>query len=308
MPVTLQQQNLKVSSQYLSFIKSHNRAIVCNLYKFTSFNGAVDYFTDMDCDINFFSVIWKSGSLRISGIQRKTAIGLSVDEQTMKIAASPTDTLFGSNFLTGAEQGLLDGCLVQRYRAIWPVASGNAFQDVQQLPIAVYCLFTGYTAEISNGGVASVEVKVRSALAKLEVNMPQNYYQPGCNWTLFDNGCTLIKQNFVILGNVDNGPSANVLPIVNGLNPVNGLDGLPQYAQGRLQFLSGVNSGLEVLIDTNDANNLYLAYALDQLPSPGDQVIFTPGCSKMFNTCDKKYSNKANFRGFDKVPPVSISL
>lgn len=308
MPHVIRQQNLKVSSQYLDFISKNARAIVANLYKFTSALGAVDTFTDLDMDVNYGGFLWKSGSLRISGLLRKTAIGLQVDEQTMKIAASPDDTLFGSLFLIGAEQGLLDGALIQRYRAVWPVKTGNAVRDVtDNTPLAVYCLFTGYTADMTDGGVTSVAIKVRSALSKLEVSMPQNYYQPGCGWTLYSANCTLIKQAFAVSGVVGSGATPVTIPVIGGLAGL-GLDNLPQYAQGRLEFFSGANTGLEVLIDTNDTANLYLAYALDQVPAPNDAIVFYPGCSKIETTCKLKWANEANFRGFDKVPPVSMSI
>ena len=297
----------KVSPRYIQWILDCDRAIMGHLYKFTSVTGIPDYFTDMDIDINFNHVTWKSQSLRFEGLQRKLSVGLSVDEQTMKIWASPTDTLFGSNFLTGAEQGLLDGATIVRYRIIWAFFTGNAEDDVKRPPVAFWPLQTGYTSSIQKGGVSHIELKVRSALSKLNVNMPRNYYQPGCLWTLFDQGCTLNKDAFGQTAAVDNGATPIVIPISGGIPTPTGADTYPNYSQGRLLFTSGVNAGLQVLIDSNSATQLYLAYALDAVPSFADAVIFYPGCSKSFNTCDKKFNNKANFRGFDKVPPIMIS-
>ena len=307
MAIVTKQQNLKVSYQFIEFIQNTDRAIIGHLYKFTSAAGATDYFTDLDTDINYDQVTWKSGSLRIDGLRRKLGIGLQVDEQEIKIWASPTDTLFGSNFLVGAEQGLLDGCLISRQRAVWPMVTGNAAQDVQNQPFAVYTLYTGYFAEITKGGLTHIEAKLKSPLVKLETNMPRNYYQPGCLWTLYDTGCTLAKTAFAVTGTVGLGPTNTVIPITGGITGI-GADGNPQYAQGRLLFTSGVNTNLQVLIDTNDTANLYLAYPLNAVPSPGDTVTFYPGCSKTFKTCGAKFNNTGNFRGYDKVPPIMMSL
>ena len=314
------QQNLKVSYQYIAWILETNRAIMGHLYKFTSATGVNDFFTDLDVDINYDLATWKSTSLRFEGLQRKVGIGLNVDEQTLKIWAAPEDTLFGANFLSGAEEGLLDGAVIARYRAIWNFITGNASIDVQKQPLVVFPLFTGYTSQITKGGASHVEMKVKSALVKLNVNMPQNYFQPGCGWTLYDSGvfnpdgtafvkgCTLLKAHFAVTGTIGAAPTLNTIPIVGGISSIIGADGIAQYAQGRLLFTSGVNNGLQVLISTNNAVNLYLAYPLNALPSTGDTVTYYPGCSKSYNTCQTKFANQANFRGFDKVPPIVLSV
>jgi len=302
------QENLKVSFQYIAWLLATDRAIMGHLYQFTSQAGANDYFTDLDVDINYDNAVWKSSALRFEGLQRKLSVGVNVDEQNVKIWAAPTDTLFGSAFLAGAEQGLMDGAVLVRYRIIWRFVSGNAAADVQQQPIAVWPLFTGYVATVEKGGTSHVEVKIQSALNRLNVNMPRNYYQPGCLWSLFDAGCTLNRALYAVGGTLSGTPTGKVLPISGGIATPVGTDGIAQYAQGRLLFTSGVNNGLLTLIDTNDAVNIYLAYRLDNAPAPGDTITYYPGCSKSFNTCNVKFGNKANFRGYDKVPPIMVSV
>jgi uncharacterized phage protein (TIGR02218 family) len=300
--------NLQVGPSYIAWLLQTNRAIMGHLYQFTSSSGTNDYFTDLDTTIVYNTFTWKSNSLRIEGLQRKLSVGLAVDEQTIKIWAAPTDTLYGANFLSNAEQGLMDGSVIVRYRIIWPFVTGNAGSDVQQPPIAVWPLFTGYTSQITKGGTSHIEMKVKSALMKLNVNMPRNYYQPGCGWTLFDAGCTLSKASFAVPGTVGASPSAVAITVSGGIATPTGADGIQEYQQGRLLFTSGVNSGLQVLIDTNTTTTLYLAYPLNNLPSPGDTMIYYPGCSKAYGTCNGKFNNKANFRGFDKVPPIMVSV
>jgi uncharacterized phage protein (TIGR02218 family) len=270
--------------------------------------GAMDFFTDMDQDVVWGGHTWKSNSLRFEGLQRKVGVGLNVDEQTLKIWAAPTDTIFGGEFLPNVEQGVLDGAVIVRYRIIWALSTGNVAVDMQAAPIAVFPMFTGYTANVVKGGQSHVELKVRSALARLNTNMPRNYYQPGCLWTLFDQGCTLLKGAYAVTGTVGAGPSLTTIPVTGGIAVPTGADGIANYGQGRLQFTSGVNDGLQVLIDNNDASNLYLAYVLNDLPAEGDQITYFPGCSKAFNTCKLKFNNQANFRGFDKVPPIMLSM
>lgn len=303
------QQNLKVSYAYIQWILATNRGIMGHLYQFTSAAGVEDYFTDLDVDVFYANQVWKASSLRFEGLQRKIGIGLSVDEQTIKIWASPQDTIFGGNFLLGVQDGLMDGATIVRYRVIWSFVTGNAWVDISppNQPIAVWPLFTGYTSNVVKAGVSHVELKVKSALVKLNVNMPRNYYQPGCLWTLFDSGCTLAQNSFANTSTVGGGATQKVIPVSGGIT-ANGPDGNPTFAQGRLLFTSGVNTGLQVLIDSNNSSALVLAYLLDTVPTIGDSITFYPGCSKTYNTCDVKFNNKANFRGFDKVPPIMVSV
>ena len=300
--------NLAVNSTYINWILTSNRGIMGHLYQFTSATGTNDYFTDLDLDISYNSQTWKSSALRFEGFGRKLAVGLAVDEQSVKVWAAPTDTLFGANFLSGVEEGLLDGAIIVRYRVIWPMVTGNVANDVALTPIAVWPLFTGYTSIIGKGGSSHIEMKVKSALVKLNVNMPRNYYQPGCLWTLFSAGCALTKSHYTVASNIGAGPTLTTIPISGGVPTPTGADGLPNYQQGRLLFTSGVNNGLQVLIDNNDSTNLYLAYPLNALPSAGDNLNYWPGCSKTYATCTSKWANEANWRGFDKVPPIMVSM
>lgn len=299
---------LKVSQDYIRWSLATNRAIMGHLYLFVSSTGVLDYFTDLDLPITYGGNFYKSHSLRFEGLQRKLSVGVAVDEQTLKIWAAPTDTLFGANFLANAENGLLDGAQIVRYRVIWPFNSGNVAEDVQQSPLAVYPLFTGYTSNINKGGVSHVEMKVKSPLVRLNVNMPRNYFQAGCLWTLFGAGCTLIKASFAVNGQVAAaGATSLSIPVNGGIATPIGADGIANYAKGRLLFTTGALSGLQVLINTNDAVSLSLAYPLTALSAVADHFTYYPGCSKSFNTCDVKYSNKGNYRGYDKVPPIVVS-
>ena len=304
----------RVPLSMINYARFADRAIVGHLYQLTSITGSVDYFTDLDMDINFEGVVWKSGSLRIEGMKRKLSVGTNVDEQSIKIWAGPTDTLFGSDFLQNAEIGLLDGCFITRQRAVWALETGNAYVDLNTVaPVAVWTMFSGYFGEIEKGGPSHIEAKVRSPMVRLEVNMPRNYYQPGCLWTLYSQigltgGCTLNKAAFAVNGLVDSDATVRRIPIQGGILSI-GADGLPQYANGRALFTSGVaDTGLQTLIDTNDAQALYLAFPLETPPAFGDMITFYPGCSKAFTTCDLKFNNTENFRGFDKVPPVMMSM
>lgn len=301
-----------VDAAYIEFVEECTRAIMGHLYQFTTASGSNDYFTDLDIDVTWNGHTWKSDSLRFDGLRRKTNVGLEVDEQSFRIIANSDDTIFGSSFLGAIEEGILDGGYVTRYRAVWPVVTGNLAYDIQNPSPAgwpkVFVMFKGYIGEITRAGKTIVDVKARSPLAKLAINMPRNYYQPSCLWTLYDTGCGLNKADFAVTGTVGSSPTITTIPVSGGIATPTGADGVANFAKGRLEFTSGVNNGLQIFIDTNDANNIYPAYPLNNVPSAGDTFTMYPGCIKTFKTCDLKFNDTANWRGFDKVPPISTSI
>jgi uncharacterized phage protein (TIGR02218 family) len=80
------------------------------------------------------------------------------------------------------------------------------------------------------------------------------------------------------------------------------------YSQGRCLFLTGPAAGVQVGVATNDGTTLYLTQPLDVPPVAGDAFEAFAGCSKTLATCTNKFNNANNWRGYDQVPPVFISL
>jgi len=169
-------------------------------------------------------------------------------------------------------------------------------------------MFQGLVSEITKIGRTFVQMKVKSPLILLNIDMPRNTYQPSCNWTLFDAGCTLSKAAFGTAGAVDTGPDVIRIPWAGGVLPSTlGADNVPYYAQGRLLFTSGILNTQQFFISTNDAAALYLVGNIDT-PAPGDTFTAFAGCSKTVDACNLKFSNLLNFRGFPYVPPVVVGI
>jgi uncharacterized phage protein (TIGR02218 family) len=76
------------------------------------------------------------------------------------------------------------------------------------------------------------------------------------------------------------------------------------YDGGELAWTGGANAGQTVAVRSWDAATGMLALFLPALypMQVGDEFTIRPGCDKSFATCQTKFDNVINFRGFPHVP------
>lgn len=295
-------------SSMIALLKQR-RIAYCELYTFIFNDGSMDYFTDLDLDVILNGHTYKSNGLKIEGMKLKLSVGLQVDEQDVKISGYPADTLGGAAFFSSVQSGLLDRGYLIRDRAFFKATTGNAFQDFSNYPpVSVVRLFYGLISTITKGGQTNIQMKVKSLLHLLDLDMPKNFYIPTCLWQLYSPGCTLNRDNFVVHAVVA-APTAvyRVLPLGGVFAPIAG-DGRANYGLGRVIFTSGVNKNLELLVGFNDGVSLSFAYPLNVAPNVGDSFDYYPGCYHDPLACTSKFNNMINYRGFDRVPPVQITV
>lgn len=295
-----------VGMPLIQLLQTQQRMLIGHLFTFYLADGSEAYFTDLDMPITYGGNTYVANSLRIQGMKLKLSVGFEVDEQEVSILASPSDTLNGDNFLEGCAIGLLDGAYLARDRAFWASQSGNAFLDFSQPPVGVARLFYGRVSTITALGRTQVKMKVKSPLILLNIEMPRNYYGSGCQWVLFSAGCTLDRSDYAVDYTVVSATAQNIF--VESISTPTGADSLPYYQQGRILFTSGSNDNLETMIAGNGDDYFTLMYPLYDIPAVGDTFTAYPGCSKQMTTCNLKYSNLINFRGFPFVPQVLTSL
>jgi uncharacterized phage protein (TIGR02218 family) len=89
---------------------------------------------------------------------------------------------------------------------------------------------------------------------------------------------------------------------------VTGLDGFAEnwFARGRLLWISGANSGraMEVKFHRVSAAAVTIELWREMSASiaAGDRFVVTAGCDKQFTTCQERFGNAENFRGFPHMP------
>jgi uncharacterized phage protein (TIGR02218 family) len=70
-----------------------------------------------------------------------------------------------------------------------------------------------------------------------------------------------------------------------------------------------VNAGVTANVNGVVAGtSLSLGYALQSAPAVGDAFTVYQGCDHTPGTCQSKFNNLANFRGFPFVPPPQMAI
>ena len=278
---------------YLNGLRAQSDApaLGADCYTLTLLGGAVLTYTNADVPIALNGQMYLANSVLISGLKFKCSVGLSVDQQQITISARPVDTISGVPFLAAVRNGVLDGCEIQRERAFLSSWSAE--------PIGSVILFKGRVSTVDKVGRTTAEITVASDLTLLDLNMPCNLYSPSCVHVLFDTGCGLAKNVFSASGVVASG-ATHVKVTWSGSSSA--------FAQGTILFTSGTNAGVGANIKSADATGLVLSYPLLNAPAPGDGFVAYQGCDHTQGTCQSKFKNVANFRGFPYVPPPTYAM
>ena len=268
--------------------------LMADAFTFTLLSGLILCYTDVDVTFTYGGNTYLANSVLVDGLKYKASIGLEVDQQQITVAARASDTISGgAPFLQALRDGSFDGCEIARDRVFFSdYVGGNA--------IGAVTLFKGRLGNIDQIGRTSAKLTVNSDLVLLDIDMPRNVYQPTCLHTLYDSGCTLVKNSFGTNGTVHPGSTASV---------INWPGASAIYQQGSITFTSGVNAGVTATVGSVDAGvSLTLLYPLQSAPAHGDAFTVYQGCDHTPWTCSGKFNNLVNFRGFPYVPPPQMAI
>lgn len=263
-----------------------------NLFTFWLADGTTLAISDLDIPVAWNGLTFLANSLLVSGLRYKCSLGLGVDKQQIVISARASDTIGGAPFLQALQQGIFDGATIRRERAFF-----SSFGAARATPIGTVVMFKGRVANIDEIGRTTAKMTVASDLVFLDIDMPRNVWAPNCLHTLYDSGCGRPRGTYSGNGTVGSG-SSNVWIAWGGASA--------DYAQGAITFTSGANSGVVATIKTANSSGFLLAYPLSAAPAAGDAFTAAQGCDHTMSTCQNRFGNLANFRGFPFVPPPQI--
>ena len=275
---------------------AQNRFLMADLFTITldpnSVSPSYAYFTSWDIDLVYGGNTYLSGVLLIERDSLSWETGITVSSMKVNISANSESIVFGQPFLAMAHNGGLDGARVSLDRTFMARPGDTS--------AGVIPLFEGTIQEIEvTRNTASLTVSTDIIL--LNIQMPRNLYQPGCQHTLFDAGCGLNTSTFAVTGAVTTGSTASL--INTGLSQATGY-----FDQGVIDFTSGANTGVSQSILSYVAGTIYTIPPLRVVPAIGDTFTVYPGCDKQQSTCTTKFSNLANFKGFPFIPVPETAI
>jgi uncharacterized phage protein (TIGR02218 family) len=267
---------------------------MADTFTFTLLSGLTLCYTNVDVTFVYNGNTYLGNSVLVDGLKYKAAVGLEVDQQQITVAARSTDTISGgAPFLQALRDGSFDGCEIERDRVFFSDRIGGTV-------IGAVTLFKGRLGTVDQIGQTTAKLTVNSDLVLLDIDMPRNVYQPTCLHTLYDSGCTLVKNAFGTSGAVGSGSTASV---------INWSGASANFQQGSITFTSGVNTGATATVGSVVAgSSLALLYPLESAPSAGDTFTVYFGCDHTPGTCRSTFNNLASFRGFPFVPPPQMAI
>jgi uncharacterized phage protein (TIGR02218 family) len=251
-------------------------------WRLTRRDGARLGFTDHDRDLAFDGTTFAAAT-GFAATEIRDAVGLAVDNLEVESALS-ADSLNESDLAAG----LLDDASVEIWRVNW--------QDTAQRVL----MRSGSIGEVRRAGSAfAAEVR---GLAHYLQQPKGRLFQYGCDADLGDARCTVDLTSPAFRG-------TGTVIVATSLRrfTATGLDafGGGFFARGLLTFTTGANAGRSQEV----RRHLFAAPVILELWQPmadailpGDQFTVTAGCDKQFATCQAKFDNAVNFRGFPHMP------
>jgi uncharacterized phage protein (TIGR02218 family) len=264
---------------------------IAECFTFSLATGVSLTWTNVDLPVTYNGTTFSATGPLVQGLKYKGSVGLEVDKQQIIIAARPTDVISGNPVLNAIREGAFDGATVQRDRVFLTAIGGAVIGGVT--------MFHGRVSTVDNVGRTQAQITVASDLVILDYDMPRNIYSPTCVHTLYDSGCGVIRGTYSASGAVGAGSTA---VLINTSLAAAG------HAQGSILFTSGVNANVRATVKSVSVGaSLTLMYPLPSPPASGDAFTVAFGCDHTRGTCQGRFNNLNNFRGFPFVPPPQIA-
>lgn len=214
-------------------------------------------------------VIYVANEVQITGLRFKIGIGVEVDEQTVKLSYKPTDLVQGQNLPNALRYGWFDGATISRDR-FYAAAWGQPW--VGGMP-----MFAGRVSTLDSVGRVEAQIKVKSALVLLDIDMPRDLWQPTCINTWGDINCGVNKDLFAITVVLSIDGTSSVLPWAGASS---------DYLLGKVH-MENFDSVTRVrdILDVQPGVSITLSYPLDFLPVAGNQFVAFEGCDRTISRC-----------------------
>ena len=254
----------------------------CQCWRLARHDGVVMGFTDHDRDLVFNGVTFRANT-GLSASQLESGVGLA--SGIAEAAGALTDDDISEGDLLN---GLYDGASVETWLVDWTNVEDRALLDVATIG-EVRRGEHAFSAELRSGAHVFDQQQGRS-------------FQRGCTANLGDARCGVDLQDAAYRATgVVAGFAGGVLTLDLPASFPGGF-----FTGGALTVTSGANAGAMLTIKSHRQENLRATTTFWTPPgsavASGDNVTLTAGCDKSPSTCQKKFANIVNFRGFPHMP------
>ncbi len=255
---------------------------LCTCWRVKRRDGVVMGFTDHDRDIAF------------SGVVHRAQSGLSPTEIDSGLGFGP-----GGGEVAGAlrgdaltesdlSNGLYDGASVETWLVDWSAPEDRVLLDIATI------------GEVRRGETA-FSAELRSS-AHIFDQQRGGFFQRDCMADLGDARCgvNLDAPDFATTGTIASVAEGAIVADLAAAFDAG------FFAGGTLRFTSGANAGARATIAAHSQDGARASFtcwsAPAQAPKPGDALKLVAGCDKSASTCQRKFGNIVNFRGFPHMP------
>jgi uncharacterized phage protein (TIGR02218 family) len=280
------------SAALIALLQSGRSFIMADLYTFTLVGGAVLRYAAAPTALAANGYSFALGP-KFERSKTKTVIGTQVDELDIMVYPEPTDLIGGTPFLAAVWQGQLDGALLQLERVFMPSYGDTSAGTV--------VLFAGRVSDADCSRTA-VDIKVRSHLELLNIQMPRRLWQSSCTHVFGDAMCQFSRASMQAGFACGAGSSPSAIATSVSPSPPT------LYDQGTITGLTGANAGASRTIRQLTGGQVLVTLAFLSPVAAGDQFELLPGCDRTLDTCTTVFNNLAHFGGFPFIPTPETAV
>jgi len=280
---------LKTNLDILMELVKHGVIKSCELYEFTTKVGTIYRFTNHDDFIDWGTPSVRYMSIPLTRGQISFHLNLEADSMEVRLAG------ISAELYEAALNDQLDGITLSLKQALWDQNSASGME---------YPLFAGTgTCKINRNEIV---ITFYSVLSSLNIIVPRNTFQQSCNYTLFDDGCTLVRADYREFSTTTSTAEDDysVVDITFTL-PV---DDPKKYNNGEMVITSGNCNGERRNILLTQDGKFIVSVPFSSIIQVGTTFDFYPGCDYTPETCRDRWNNHENFFGFVYLPPPEESL
>jgi uncharacterized phage protein (TIGR02218 family) len=239
-------------------------------------------FTDHDRDLQFNATAFRANA-GLSASQVESNVGFSPGTSEAA-GALQADTLTESDL----SNGVYDGASVETWLVDWSDVADRVLLDEATI------------GEVRRGEFA-FSAELRSG-AHIFDQQQGRAYQRGCSADLGDARCkvNLSAPGLNATGTVFSSEGGAIVADMTGAFA----EGF--FVGGSLTFSTGANAGARFTVNSHRQDGARASFGLWSAPAgailAGEAIAVTAGCDKAPSTCQTKFANIVNFRGFPHMP------